>query len=145
MIKLGKTTINCIDWSFNNGERILLGCSDGKLREFERPNARNIDTNKTFETTLECKEWEIKQTSNQIGKKIIEVETPLGEIEEKEIDEEKWGPSAITAVKYSKEDKNKIYVTAEGPYSGFVYLISLDKTLPFRFYPGPSQIITFMD
>lgn len=61
--------INCVDWLPGGGATLLLGCADGKIREFVRPDARNIDSNKTFETKMECKEWEIKQVYSQIGKK----------------------------------------------------------------------------
>ncbi len=55
-----ETQINDMRWN-SNSDRLLVGCNNGKVYEFEKPRAQDIDNTETFLIdNLPYREWTIK-------------------------------------------------------------------------------------
>jgi len=55
-----KTKINDLRWD-SNSQNIIVGCANGRVHSFQRPNARDVDNHETYlVSNLPQKEWCIK-------------------------------------------------------------------------------------
>ena len=120
-----------------------MGCGNGRVYQFQRPNPKEINNHETYLVeNLPYREWCIKMMEFQMKKnqkKDPEEEEKKkrmrlrGELPKEEDEpEENWDPEPILACLYTQDGSGRFIITSQGLFSGYYYICDFNNLRPLQ-------------